>query len=342
MEHDFGCRRSLGGGVADGVCGRRSSPHRRNVSTLPVLPLPQLPPRKPDSHKGDFGRVLLIGGSRGMSGAIALAGLAALRSGAGLVTLAVPDACLETVAAFEPSYMTTPLACDEAGRIRGEAVEDIFRLADVANGVACGPGVSKSPELTVLVARLYEALPQPLVLDADGLNALAALGAQRPTPAAPRILTPHPGEFRRLAGEPHSRASWEELCRHAVALAAHCGWVLVLKGHRTLITDGRRVTYNTSGNPGMATGGAGDVLTGVITALVCQGLTPFDAAQLGVYLHGLAGDLAAEQLGQVSLIARDLVAYLPQAFRRLSEGITHDSKSAEQMGDDGERGTTLR
>jgi len=252
--------------------------------------------------------------------------MATLRGGAGLVALAVPDACLETVAAFEPSYMTTPLACDEAGRIRSEAVEEIIRLASTAHGVACGPGLSRSPQLTGLVAGLYEALPQPLVLDADGLNALAELGAQRPTPAAPRILTPHPGEFRRLCGEPDSRTSREDVCRQAIELAGRCGWVLVLKGHRTLITDGQRVTYNTSGNPGMATGGAGDVLTGVITALVCQGLAPFEAAQLGVYLHGLAGDLAAEQLGQASLIARDLVTYLPQAFRRLSEGNTQDSK----------------
>ncbi len=297
-----------------------------NVSILPVLPLPLLPPRRSDAHKGDFGRALLVGGSRGMSGAIALAGMATLRGGAGLVTLAVPDACLETVAAFEPSYMTTPLACDEAGRIRSEAVEEIIRLAGVADGVACGPGLSRSPQLTGLVARLYEVLPQPLVLDADGLNALAQLGVQRPAPAAPRILTPHPGEFRRLCGEPDSRASREDLCRQAIELAGRCGWVLVLKGQRTLITDGHRVTYNSSGNPGMATGGAGDVLTGVITALVCQGLAPFEAAQLGVYLHGLAGDLAAEQLGQASLIARDLVTYLPPAFRRLSEGIGEDSK----------------
>jgi NAD(P)H-hydrate epimerase len=175
--------------------------------------------------------------------------------------------------------------------------------------------------LTDLVAGLYEALPQPLVLDADGLNALAALGEACPRAAGPRILTPHPGEFRRLTGEPDTRTSWEDACLQAVALAARRGWVLVLKGHRSLITDGRRVTYNTSGNPGMATGGTGDVLTGVITALVCQGLTPFDAAHLGVYLHGLAGDLAAEQLGQVSLTARDLVAFLPQAFRCTGEEV---------------------
>ena len=285
---------------------------------LPVLPLPRLPPRRADAHKGDFGRALLVGGSRGMSGAIALAGMAALRSGAGLVTLAVPDACLETVASFEPSYMTAPLACDEAGRIRREAEEPITRLAGVADCVACGPGLSRSPPLTELVARLYETLPQPLVLDADGLNALAARNQESPAAAAPRILTPHPGEFRRLAGDATSGASREELDSQAIELAARRRWVLVLKGHRTLVTDGRRVTYNNTGNPGMATGGSGDVLTGVITALVCQGLAAFEAAQLGVHVHGLAGDLAADQLGQVSLTARDLIAWLPSAFQRLN------------------------
>jgi len=250
-----------------------------------------------------------------MSGAIGLAGMAALRSGAGLVTLAVPDVCLETVAAFEPSYMTAPLACDRDGRIGSVAEADVLRLAAGADCVACGPGLSRAPHLTDLIAKLYETLSQPLVLDADGLNALAALGEACPPAASPRILTPHPGEFRRLNGNLDSRVPWEDACRQAVALAARRGWVLVLKGHRSLITDGQRVTYNTTGNPGMATGGTGDVLTGVITALVCQGLTPFDAAHLGVYLHGMAGDLAAEQLGQVSLTARDLIDFLPQAFQ---------------------------
>ena len=290
------------------------------VTALPFLPLPTLPPRKVDSHKGDFGRALLVGGSRGMSGAIALAGLATLRSGAGLVTLAVPDVCLDTVAAFEPSYMTAPLACDDAGRICLAAGTEVHRLAAGADCVACGPGLSRSPQLDQLVAELYEVLPQPLVLDADALNALAALGDTCPQAAAPRILTPHPGEFRRLWDAMDSRAPREDLCRQAVELAARRGWILVLKGHRSLVTDGQRVTYNTSGNPGMATGGAGDVLTGVITALVCQGLAPFDAARLGVCVHGLAGDLAAERLGQVSLIARDLVTYLPQAFQGLASG----------------------
>lgn len=292
------------------------------MTDLPVLPLPTLPPRKADAHKGDFGRALLVGGSRGMSGAIALAGMAALRSGAGLVTLAVPDVCLETVASFEPSYMTTPLVCDEAGRLRREAGAEIGRLASVSDCVACGPGLGRSPELSELVLQLYQTLTRPLVLDADGLNALAAAGEHGPAASGPRILTPHPGEFRRLAGQLDARWPWEELCQRAVGLALRRNCVLVLKGHRTLVTDGRRVTFNTTGNPGMATGGSGDVLTGVITALVGQGLGAFEAAQLGVYVHGLAGDLAATQLGQTSLIARDLIALLPQAFQHLPRGGT--------------------
>jgi NAD(P)H-hydrate epimerase len=243
--------------------------------------------------------------------------MAALRSGAGLVTLAVPDACLETVASFEPSYMTVPLVSDEAGRLRREAETEIGRLASVSDCVACGPGLGRSPQLNELVLRLYETLPLPLVLDADGLNALAAAGDRCPAATAPRILTPHPGEFRRLAGQPDVRWSREELCQRAIELAGRRNWVLVVKGHRTLATDGTRVTYNTTGNPGLATGGSGDVLTGVITALLGQGLAAFEAAQLGVYVHGQAGDLAAAQLGETSLIARDLISFLPPAFRSL-------------------------
>lgn len=256
-----------------------------------------------------------------MSGAIALAGKAALRSGAGLVTLAVPDVCLETVAGFEPSYMTIPLPCDAHGRVEGPTRPEILRLAAAADCVACGPGLSRSPSVTEFVGTLYESLAQPLVLDADGLNALAADGNRdRPRSGGPRILTPHPGEFRRLTGNcDSSGVSRDDLCQQAIELAARQGWVLVLKGHRTLVTDGHHTTYNDSGNPGMATGGAGDVLTGVITALICQGLSPLDAARLGVYVHGLAGDLAAEQLGQVSLIASDLVAHLPRAFQQISD-----------------------
>jgi ADP-dependent NAD(P)H-hydrate dehydratase len=280
--------------------------------------LPRLPARAPESHKGSFGTALIIGGSRGMTGAVSLSGMAALRGGAGLVRLAVADACLETVASLEPSYMTAALPADPAGRIAYTAREPIVRWASAATAVACGPGLGRSLGLTALVAWLYENLAQPLVVDADGLNALAARPDVLARPGGPRILTPHPGEFARLLGA--SRVPAEERDAKAVELARHCGVILVLKGHRTLITDGHRLVRNPTGNPGMATGGTGDVLTGLITSLACQNLPPFEAAQLGVYLHGLAGDLAAAQLGQEAMTASDLVRFLPHAFLQYRQG----------------------
>jgi ADP-dependent NAD(P)H-hydrate dehydratase len=278
-------------------------------------PLPVLPPRRPESHKGDFGRALLVGGSRGMTGAIALAGMAALRSGAGLVTLAVPDTCLEVAAGFEPCYMTVPLPCDDEGRLSWASHERIVDLARPATCVALGPGLGRSRDLDRLVAWLYQNVAQPIVVDADALNALSVDPDHLAHPAGPRILTPHPGEFRRLIGDQDQRFGPNDLTGEAIRVAQQHNMVLVLKGHRTLVTDGQRCFFNTTGNPGMSTGGAGDVLTGVVTALVCQGLAPFEAAQLGVYVHGLAGDLAAEQRGQVSLTAADLVRCLAAAFQ---------------------------
>ncbi len=286
--------------------------------------LPALPVRSADSHKGDYGRALLIGGSRGMSGAIALAGLACLRSGAGLVTLAVPDNCLEVVASFEPSYMTVPLPCDAAGRLTVAAQERLAELADTATCLACGPGLGRSPRVTDLVTWMYEVLPQPVVFDADALFALAERRDRLEEPAGPRILTPHLGELRRLAGIGDLQRGPAEL--FAAQFAAATRSIVVLKGHRTVVTDGRQATHNTTGNPGMATGGAGDVLTGIITALVAQRLTPFNAARLGVYVHGRAGDLAAAALGQTSLIARDIAQHLPAAFMEL-EGSAREADS---------------
>ena len=274
--------------------------------------LPQLPERAPESHKGSFGLALVVAGSRGMSGAAALAGMAALRGGTGLVRMAVPEACLETIAGFEPSYMTTGLPADRGGRIAFVAREAIVAAAEKATVVAFGPGVGRSLGLDALAVWLFANLAKPMVIDADGLAALAARRDQLGTPAAPRILTPHPGEFARLLGE--KRIDPADGPKAAVALAARWGVVVVLKGHRTLITDGASQAVNTTGNPGMATGGSGDVLTGLITALACQGLAPFDAARLGVYLHGRAGDLAASQLSQEGMIASDLLRFLPQAF----------------------------
>jgi ADP-dependent NAD(P)H-hydrate dehydratase len=273
--------------------------------------LPRLPPRRPDAHKGDFGSALIVGGSRGMAGAVSLAGMAALRGGAGLVRLAVPEVVLDTVAGFEPSYMTAPLPCDAAGRIAGAAFDRIVELAEKATVIACGPGLGRSLELDQLVLRLYREITKPMVFDADALNALSTEPEALVRPGGPRILTPHPGEFARLIG---GELAAELRADAAVQLAARCGIVVVLKGHRTLVTDGARRAINATGNPGMATGGTGDVLTGLITALACQHLEPFAAARLGVHLHGLAGNLAAEELGETSLIAGDLPLFLPDAI----------------------------
>jgi ADP-dependent NAD(P)H-hydrate dehydratase len=285
-----------------------------------IDPLPKLARRDPEGHKGDYGRALVIGGSRGMAGAIGLAGIACLRSGAGLVRVAVPNSVLDAVSTFEPSLMTTPLA-DQDGRIAAPAKKELQPMLKVATAVACGPGLSRSDVLDELVAWLYTTLSQPAVFDADALNALAAQPDALRNPGGPRILTPHPGEFARLSGTQGATAESdrERMEARAVQLATLWGVVIVLKGHRTLITDGARQSHNTTGNPGMATGGAGDVLTGVTTALLCQGLAPYDAARLATHVHGLAGDLAAAELGEVSLIASDLLRFLPAAFRTVSD-----------------------
>jgi NAD(P)H-hydrate epimerase len=280
--------------------------------------LPCLPQREAAAHKGRFGLALIVGGSRGMAGAAALAGMAALRGGAGLVRVAVPDECLESVAASEPCYMTVPLVSDRRGRIALDALPQILHHAEQATVVAVGPGLGRSLGLDAVVSQIFEALPLPLVLDADGLNALAARLDRVGRPAGPRVLTPHPGEFERLSGvKPRAE---EERIAAAAELAARLGVVIVLKGHRTVISDGQRTVVNTTGNPGMATGGSGDVLTGLIASLICQHLEAFEAAYLGVFLHGLAGDMAAESLGQESLIASDLVASLPAAFGQYRKG----------------------
>jgi ADP-dependent NAD(P)H-hydrate dehydratase len=275
-----------------------------------TTPLPRLPVRDPNSHKGDYGRALLIGGSRGMSGAIALAGRATLRSGAGLVTLAVPRCVQDIVAAMEPSYMTHALPDDE-GHIIASSADDLLALTDGATAVALGPGLGRSPSMVSFAERLVREVTQPMVVDADALVALAERPAALAAARGPRILTPHPGEFARLTGKPYD----EKDRTNAAAALASDNVIVVLKGYHTVVTDGTRFSLNQTGNPGMATGGSGDVLTGVITGLLCQGLSPFDAARLGTHIHGLAGDLAAADLGQVSLIASDLIGYLPKAFQ---------------------------
>lgn len=305
------------------MIGRANNGSRISAADLsppPVEPpLRGLEPRSAVAHKGNYGRVLIVGGSRGMSGAVSLAGKACLRSGAGLVRLAVPDVCQDAVAAYEPSYMTLGLPSDPEGRIALSAFGKLQAAAQEATAIACGPGLGRSAGLTELVVALCRETTQPLVFDADALNALAERPDALRASAGPRVLTPHPGEFARLLKRPH--VPTEDRARWAQEFAVEHQVVLVLKGHGTVVTDGSTVSINPTGNPGLATGGTGDVLTGVIAGLLSQGLAPLHAARLGVYVHGWAGDLAAVALGQTSLIASDLIDWLPAAFQQVGGGV---------------------
>lgn len=282
--------------------------------------IPRLPRRPSDAHKGLFGTVLVLGGGRGMAGAPALAGASALRSGAGLVRVVCPVEVQPTVASYEPSYLTYPVNNDDEGLICFEAGKQALqRFLERANVLALGPGLGQSDELRSLVRWVVEQVELPTIIDADGLNALVSQSDLLRRIRRPVILTPHPGEFVRLTGQAMTEVQADRV-GHATALAQMSSHlIVVLKGAGTVVTDGTRVYVNRTGNPGMATGGTGDVLTGVIAALVGQGLSPFEAAQLGVYVHGLAGDIARDQSGEIGLIAGDLVDSLPDAFFHLAE-----------------------
>lgn len=291
------------------------------MTSIPYRPadLPAPPPRPAEAHKGTFGKAWIIAGSRGMSGAAILSGLGALRGGAGLVTVAAPASIQSIVAGYEPSYLTRGLPEDDEGRISFAALDELKAALPQQTAAAFGPGLGQSPQLVELAAELYQHAPLPMVFDADGLNALAhrpeCLTRQPHQP--PRVLTPHPGEFARLIGR-----STAEIQSHREALAAEFARqhrvVLLLKGHHSVITDGTLTAINPTGNSGMATGGTGDVLTGLITALLAQHKTSLDAARLGAWLHGRAGDLAAAEESQPGLIARDLVTFLGRAWRELT------------------------
>ncbi len=269
-------------------------------------------PRASDSHKGDYGRVLVIAGSRGKSGAAHLAGLAALKSGAGLVTVATPASTQPIVAAMTPEYMTEPLPETGDGRIDQSALDQVMALdADV---IACGPGLGRGPETTAFVHGLLERAEVPLVLDADALNAVAGdPGRLMGTDERTLIITPHPGEMARLLG-----ASVEDVQANRIELTREFAQThrlfVILKGFRTLVITPEGTVYiNPTGNPGMATGGTGDVLTGMVAAWVAQTLDPEAACRLAVYLHGTAGDLAEAAEGEVALTATDIVAHLGDA-----------------------------
>jgi len=273
-------------------------------------------PRTPDSHKGDFGRVLIIAGSRGKTGAAHLAGVGALRSGAGLVTVATPSCCLPIVAAMAPEYMTEALE-ETADGLHPDGVD---RVLDMARDViALGPGIGQGASTRHFVRALVDRATTPLVIDADGLNALSEdpdklLGRE----GRDVIITPHPGEMARLVGMSTAevQASRLEIARN-FAVAHHV--YVVLKGHRTVIaTPDEKVFINPTGNPGMATGGTGDVLTGMVAAWLAQLLDAEAACKLAVYLHGMAGDLTEADEGEVAMTAGDLAGHIGDAILELT------------------------
>jgi ADP-dependent NAD(P)H-hydrate dehydratase len=273
--------------------------------------------RPREAHKGDFGHVLLIGGSSGMAGSIALAAMAAMRGGAGLVTVAVPASQQTLVASWHPCMMTLGLPETATQQIASDASVPLLHLAGKGRVVAIGPGMGRSESSQSLVQALYQVEHLPMVLDADAIPEgcprwLTRRDWDRP---AARIWTPHPGEFERWSGVSRlDRPGQEQAARE---LAEMLGVVILLKGHRSLITDGNHAEHNPTGCPEMAAGGAGDCLTGLLAALLAQGLPAWDAASLGAYLHGLAGQLAARSLGGPSVLATDIIESLPAAFRQI-------------------------
>jgi NAD(P)H-hydrate epimerase len=267
------------------------------------------------AHKGAFGRVFVLAGSRGMTGAAHLAGMAALRSGAGLVTIGVPDAVYLIIARRDLETMVRPLSSTSQGTLSLKGFPEIKRFCATQNVLAIGPGLSQHITTQKLIRKVLQATELPLVVDADGLNALKGHLKVLEACRGRAVLTPHPGEFVRVFGGKLDDSAGVRKKR-ALDVAQKYGVVVVLKGHHTVIAspegDGH---INATGNPGMATAGSGDVLTGMIAALLGQGLTHFEAACLGVHVHGLAGDKAAKKVGQTSLTAGDILRFLPDAFK---------------------------
>ena len=275
-----------------------------------------LPVRAADVHKGMAGRVLVVAGSRGLTGAAALTSQAALRGGAGLVTLAVPEKLHDLMEIKLTEVMTRPLAGDDGGHLELSSVEEILALSGQANVLAIGPGLGSGTETAEAVREIIRRAQVPLVIDADALNALAGHTELLQEVGALAVLTPHPGEMARLTGLTAGQVNNDRI-EMARLGALEWGCIVVLKGAPTVVAfpDGE-IFINTSGNPGMATGGTGDVLTGVIAALIAQGLSSHDAAVAGVFLHGCAGDAAAA--GRLSgLIASDIVDALPATLLQL-------------------------
>ncbi len=277
--------------------------------------------RKPDTHKGDYGHVFALAGSVGLTGAAYLTSQAAILSGSGLVTLGIPKSLNPIMARKLVEVMTRPLAETKEQSLSLKAFAEIKKFCGKIDVLTVGPGLSQNKETQALVRKVISKINKPMVIDADGLNALVGhldLLLTTRNQQLTTIMTPHPGEMARLIGKTRD---YVQANRKKVAkgLAKKYNVVLVLKGHRTVVAspDGK-IYINRTGNPGMASGGVGDVLTGMIASFLAQGLTAFDAARFGVHVHGLAGDIAAKEKGQLSLIATDVLKKIPEVLKKLS------------------------
>lgn len=276
-----------------------------------------LPPRPEDGHKGTFGHALIIAGSRGFTGAAKLAAEGAYRSGAGLVTVAMPATLQVGIASSLLEAMSIGLRATDDGTIASEALGAALEAAAKRDAVAIGPGVSLHSATADFVREFVAECPKPMVIDADGLNVLARHTELLQVTSAHAIVTPHPGEMARLSGVTTGEIQSDRLAA-ASAFAQHHRCIVALKGYRTVVAgpDGEEF-INTTGNSGLATGGTGDVLTGLIAGLLAQGCEPLDAAVLGVFVHGLAGDIAADAMTQRGMMAGDVCDCIPDAWALL-------------------------
>ena len=279
----------------------------RELNHETVLSL--LPDRDPWGHKGTFGKVLLLCGSRGFTGAAYLAAMGALRTGAGLVFLGVPESiyAIEAVKLNEPVVFPLP---EKDGKLSEKAIPEILQRLPQMDAVLIGCGLGQSEGTLAVVKAVLENAECPVVLDADGINVLSAHKDILRGRRYPTILTPHDGEFVRIGGN-----LTEDRMESAAKLAGDLNSIVVLKGHRTCITDGENGYVNTTGNPGMAVGGSGDVLAGMIASLLGQGIAPLEAAACGAWLHGAAGDLCAKELGQYAMLPTDMLNALPRLLK---------------------------
>jgi len=273
--------------------------------------------RKKESHKGDYGHVLVLAGSKGLTGAAYLTSQAAILSGSGLVTLGIPKSLNQIMEAKLTEVMTLPLSETDAASLSVKAYAGINKFLNKIDAAAIGPGLSKNPDTKKLVKKLLTSIDKPFVLDADGIKALDGKPILLKKAKTIPILTPHPGELANLFGIQIDYIQRNRL-KVAKEFVKKYRSVLVLKGYKTIVAAYNGVQYiNNTGNPGMASGGAGDVLTGIIASFIGQGIEPFTAASMGVYIHGLAGDIAKKEKGETSLIASDILFALPVVFKKI-------------------------